>query len=830
MKFTFYVLLSILVCHASTLIAQEAEEDTTPVVELEEIVTIGTRAPDRSRLDSPVPVDVIGEDAIRQTGHTEVGRVLQTLAPSFNFSSSSISDGTDALRPATLRGLGPDQVLVLVNGKRRHGSALIHVNTSVGRGTAGVDMNAIPASAIKRIEVLRDGASAQYGSDALAGVINIVLKDDYEEGGFRSSYGSTYAGDGGTFVLGADKGFKFGEDGAFHGAFEYRDRQPTNRAGLTGVIQYPDTEVGEGAPVQIMKDSGNKEHNFDRQNFRIGDAESRQTALVLNLDKPLDSIWEGGTFYSFLDFSNRQNTSAGFYRRANQLDRNPEGSAYPDGFLPLINTDVLDYSIGVGLKRTFANGLLMDASVVTGGNTFAFNISNSHNASLVAAEGASPSSADAGDLRLFLNTVGLDFSLPMNWGNVAAGGGFRNDIYQIRAGEKVSYHDYDGPGGAAGGIQVFPGFQPSNEVDELRTAFAFYTDVELRPIKEVLINPAARIENYSDFGSTINGKVALRYEPMEMLALRGSASTGFRAPSMQQLYFNNVSTQFNTVNGQTIAQEIGTFRNDSAIAKAVGIPELTEETALNVTAGFILQPLDRLTLTTDFYRATISDRIIVSGRLASGNEEIPSKIRESLENSGVAGAQFFMNAADTQTQGIDVVASYAYPVSEQGTLTFSFAANYTETEITDVNLPANLPESLFTEQDRSIIETWQPKDRVSMSTRYSGDTITVDYSVHRYGAYTVIDGGKSQTFTPKYLTDIQLSYGLGEYGRIKIGANNLFNVTPDENHVGQSRGGKIVDPWGNIVVDSPGVFTYSRRSAPFGFNGGLYYIGWEQTF
>lgn len=837
MKFTLCICLSIVVLHTSSLIAQEAEEDTMPIVELEEIVTIGTRVPERSRLDSAVPVDVISEDEIRKTGHTEVGRVLQALAPSFNFSSSSISDGTDALRPATLRGLGPDQVLVLVNGKRRHGSALIHVNTSVGRGTAGVDMNAIPASAIKRIEVLRDGASAQYGSDALAGVINIVLKDGYE-GGFRSSYGSTYAGDGATFVLGANKGFKFGEDGTLHGAFEYRDRQPTNRAGLTGVVQYPGTEIGEGSPVQITTDPGNKEHNFDRQNFRIGDAESRQIALVLNLEEPIDSIlslpvdsiWKDATFYSFLDLSNRQNTSAGFYRRANQLDRNPEGSAYPDGFLPLINTDVLDYSIGVGLKRTFDSGLLMDASVVTGGNTFGFNVSNSHNASLVAAEGASPSSADAGDLRLFLNTVGLDFSLPMNWGNLAAGGGFRNDIYQIRAGEKLSYHDYDGPGGAAGGIQVFPGFQPSNEVDELRTAYAFYTDVEVRPIKGVLINPAGRIENYSDFGSTINGKLALRFEPAEMLALRGSVSTGFRAPSMQQLYFNNVSTQFNTVNGQSIAQEIGTFRNDSEIAQAVGIPELTEETALNITTGFIFQPLDRLTLTTDFYRATISDRIIISGRLASGNEEIPSEIRKSLENSGVAGAQFFMNAADTQTQGIDVVASYAYPVFEQGTLTFSFAANYTETEITDVNLPANLPESLFTEQDRSIIETWQPKDRVSMSTRYTGNTIVVDYAVHRYGEYTVIDGGKSQTYAPKYLTDIQFSYGLGEYGRIKIGANNLFNVTPDENHIGQSRGGKIVDPWGNIVVDSPGVFTYSRRSAPFGFNGGLYYIGWEQTF
>ena len=823
------VALSILVLFVASLSAQEEEEAAAPI-ELEEIVTIGTRVPERSRLDSPVPVDVINEDEIRKTGHTEVGRVLQTLAPSFNFSSSSISDGTDALRPATLRGLGPDQVLVLVNGKRRHGSALIHVNASVGRGTAGVDMNAIPASAIKRIEILRDGASAQYGSDALAGVINLVLKDDYE-GALGYSYGSTFAGDGETFTLNADKGFKFGEDGTIHGAFEYRDRQPTNRAGLTGVIQYPDTEAAEGTPVQVINDPGSKEHSFDRQNFRLGDAESRQGAVVLNLDKPIDNIWEGATFYSFLDYSNRQNTSAGFYRRANQFDRNPEGSDYPDGFLPLINTSVLDYSIGVGVKQEFGSGLRMDASVVTGGNSFAFNVSNSHNASLVAAEGSSPSSADAGDLRLFLNTVDLDFSLPMDWGNVAVGGGFRNDIYQIIAGDEVSYKDYDGPGGASGGIQVFPGFQPSNEVNELRTAFALYTDVEVNPIESVFVNPTARVENYSDFGSTVNGKLALRYEPTDMLALRGSASTGFRAPSMQQLYFNNVSTRFlNTPDGQTIVQEIGTFQNDSDIAKAVGIPELTEETAVNMSGGFILHPLPRLTLTADFYRASISDRIIISGQLSGGNEAIPAGIRASLADSGIAGAQFFMNAVDTQTQGTDFVASYTYPVLEQANLAFSFAANYTETEITDVNLPANLPESLFTERDRSIVETWQPKDRVSMSTRYTGNTLTVDYAVHRYGEYTVIDGGRSQTYAPKYLTDVQISYGLGEYGRIKIGANNLFNVMPDDNRIGQSRGGKIVDAWGNILVDSPGVFTYSRRSAPFGFNGGLYYIGWENAF
>ena len=831
----FLISLLLIQSFTASLNAQDTAEVPTPTIELEEVITVGTRVPERSRLDSPVPVDVISEDEIRKTGHTEAGRVLQTLAPSFNFSSSSISDGTDALRPATLRGLGPDQVLVLVNGKRRHGSALIHVNTSVGRGTAGVDMNAIPASAIKRIEILRDGASAQYGSDAIAGVINIVLKDDHKNT-WDISYGQTYEGDGDTYATNWDYGFKLGEDGVLHWTHEIRKREATNRAGLTGVVQFPDTKiVPDSDPVRILSDPGGKERDFDRRNFRIGDAESSQHASVLNLELPIDGVWKGATFYSFLSVSSRENTSAGFYRRANQLDRNPPGSAYPGGFLPLINTDVTDLSIGAGLKRTFDSGLRMDTSVAAGGNIFEFNVSNSHNASRVAAGSISPSSADAGELSLFLATANLDFTLPMDWGNLAWGGGFQNDNYQITAGEELSYKDYDGPGGAAGGIQVFPGFQPENEVDESRNAFSFYTDVEVRPIEGLLISPAARFENYSDFGTTLNGKLALRYEPLEKFALRGSASTGFRAPSMQQLFFNNVSTQFNTVDGQQIAQEIGTFRNNSEIAKAIGIPELTEETTLNITTGFILRPLPRLTLTTDLYQIGIKDRIIISGRLQSDNEGIPASIRGRLADSGVGGAQFFMNAADTQTQGVDLVASYTQPVFNRGTLAFSIAGNYTTTEITDVNLPANLPDSLFTEQDRSIIETWQPKDRVSILSRYSEGRISADVALHRYGEYTVLDGGESQTYTPKYLTDVQFSYQFGKAGsRLKIGANNLFDVTPDENQIGQARGGQILDASsGNEIVgfvDSPGVFTYSRRSTPFGFNGGFYYLVWENTF
>ncbi|MDE0021947.1 MAG: TonB-dependent receptor [Candidatus Poribacteria bacterium] len=809
--------------------AEETESSTE--MELDPVVTVGTRAPERSRLNSPAPVDVITEAQMRQTGHTELGRILQTLAPSFNFSSSSISDGTDALRPATLRGLGPDQALVLVNGKRRHGSALIHVNTSVGRGTAGVDMNAIPAAAIKRVEILRDGASAQYGTDAIAGVMNIVLKDDFT-GGFSTSYGITHEGDGATTLLNAYHSLRLGKEGSLHIAAEFRDREATNRAGLTGNVQFPSTTLVEGSdPPMIESDPGSKEAKFDRLNFRLGDAASTQYALMLNGSMPVS----GYDVYGFVDISSRNNESAGFYRRANQLDRNPEGSLYPDGFLPLINTDIFDYSIGVGAKKELDNGMRIDASLVTGLNTFDFNISNSHNASRVAANGANAdeTSADAGGLSLALSTANLDFAYPfIEAGHLAWGAEFRLDRYQIQEGEELSYEDYDGPGGAAAGIQVFPGFQPSNIVDESRTAISGYADLELNLSEAFLISPAVRVENYSDFGATANGKIAARLELTEELAFRSSISTGFRAPSMQQLYFNNVSTQFNIdpVTGENIPQEIGTFRNDSDIAKAIGIPELSEETAVNIGGGVIMRPHAQFTVTADVYRIAIEDRIIISGRVQGGDEAVPANVRTALASAGVAGAQFFMNAADTETNGMDVVATYMQPVGDSGVLTLSVAGNVTETEITDVNLPADLPESLFSEQDRSIIETWQPKDRFSWSARYRGAGLDIDLAAHRYGEYTVIDGGRSQTYSPKIVTDAQIAFNISDTARLKFGANNLFNATPDANKIGQARGGTILDANGNAIVDSPGVFAYSRRAAPFGFNGALYYVGWELAY
>ena len=840
--------------------AQEPEPPEAPF-RLKEIVVIGSRIEGRSITDSPVPVDLIKQEDMRNTGQLEVGRAIQRLIPSFNFSSSSISDGTDALRPATLRGMGPDQVLVLLNGKRRHGSALIHVNRSVGRGTSGTDMNAIPMGAIKRIEVLRDGASAQYGSDAIAGVINVILKDDYE-GGFRTNYGTTYKGDGDQFVASLDKGFKIGQDGTLHTTFEYRNRQRTNRAGLFGIVNYPDTTTctlsdsacasgaawkpaalenyGGDAEV-ITNDPGNKEKNFNRRNFRIGDSDSEQFSGVLNFDT---SLGKGIDFYSFADVSRRQNESGGFWRAANSNKQNPPFGnppvrAYPDGFLPLINTTIWDYSFGAGLVKEFDNGITADLGVVHGANTFDIEVSNSHNASWFASRGmAGPTSAEIGQLGLYLTTVNLDFTLPVPEKNMnlAWGAAYRRDNYQIEAGEEYAYRDYDGMRGAYGGMQVWSGFAPENEVNESRHAFSFYTDAEmfvdnLGVFDQVLVSPAVRYEHYSDFGHTVNGKLATKLDFSRAFAVRGSMSSGFRAPSMQQLYFNNISTQF--VSGQEDPLQIRTFRNDSAVARAIGIPELKQETATNLSVGLVYQPVSSLSITADVYRIEVKNRIIISGFLEPTNRALSAKAIAALRDSGADRAQFFMNAADTETRGGEIVASWNVPFINRGNLELNFLGALMQTQIRDVKLPAGLPSSLFQDRERSIIEEWQPNSRFTLSGLYQLDQFSASVMVHRYGSYTVSGDGNDpakQKFDPKYVTDVQASYNFGKFGIFKIGANNLFDVTPDEDTIDRHRRGTIIDSQGNLIVNSPDVFTYSRRSAPFGFNGGFYYAAFEYRF
>ena len=834
-----------------------ADEETI----IEEVVTIGSRTPGRTVLDLPVPVDNISADLLKQTGQSEVGRMLQRSAPSFNFSSSSVSDGTDALRPATLRGLSPDQTLVLVNGKRRHTSALIHVNTSVGRGAAGVDINAIPGASIKRIEVLRDGAAAQYGSDAIAGVINIVLDDDPEEGNVSVSYGGYSEGDGESTNLDISKGFGLGGSGFINFALNYRDRDSTNRAGLSGQCQYlagcdnNGDGTGSSDPDGIDEAVDPREATFDRQNFRIGDSDSEQYAATINAGYDLDV----GELYGFATYSDRENQSGGFYRRANAPGDNPtlaDGEAFaPDGFLPLINTEIEDISIGFGYRRDFDSGLSMDVSYTYGRNQFDFIISNSVNPSFVNLQrfgnglsddeirATTPRSADAGELNLGLQTINLDFTQPVGDLNLAWGFEFRQDDYEINAGEEYSFADFDTD--AAGnslfaadgdaGIEVFRGFQPSNEVDEDRDVWSVYLDAEYNVTDDFLLSGAVRYDDYSDFGDTVNFKLAGSYTLTEQITLRGAASTGFRAPSMQQQFFNNISTQFVDVGGVTVAQERGTFRNDSALAQAIGIPELSEEESVNLSLGVVLQPTDEWTITIDAYRIDIDDRIVISGSLGTG---LDPALDAALASAGASSAQFFLNGADTQTEGVDIITSYDMTVGE-GLLTLSLAANFTDTEVEDIFTSGGLsnisPEDVFTPQDISIIEEWQPEDRINVSANYSIGNFTASLSFNRFGEYTVCEGScdsddNVQTFDAKVLTDLYLSYDFGNGLSINAGGNNIFDQTPDRNEIGQSRSGAIEDASGNLIVNSPGVFQFSRRSAPFGFNGAYFYAGVSYDF
>lgn len=828
-----------------------------PIQTVDAVVVVGTRSIGRRALQAPVPIEVVNREQLSLTGQSETGRVLQMLVPSFNFSSSTISDGTDALRPATLRGLGPDQTLVLVNGKRRHKSALLHVNTSVGRGTAGTDFNAIPSAAIERIEVLRDGAAAQYGSDAIAGVINIVLKDDIDTGNADIYWGQTYEGDGDTWNGNANYGMKVGESGFLNLTAEWRDRYRTNRAGLTGTQQYDWIDVDPGRPADHVLETENddgtvtekpvwfdpREYTFERQNFRIGDADSSQKVGFYNFGLPLAV---GLELYSFGGHSARQNNSAGFYRRANQASRTVT-EIYPDGFLPEINTDIGDTSLALGMAWTHeATDLNVDVSVNHGLNTFDFLISNSLNASYGP---SSPTSADAGGFELSQTAFNLDVTYPLDYQssliNLAGGVEFRREGYGIHAGEPLSWINAGlGVDGASGGIQVFPGFRPDNEVDESRTNIAGYADFESylsgQPGSGLLVGAAVRGEQYSDFGATVTGKATARYDLTKQVAVRAAGSTGFRAPSLQQLYFNNISTQFKVdaddvdKDGNTeelIALEVGTFRNDSDAARALGIPELKEETAFNVSGGFVLKPIEKLWLTVDGFLIQIDDRIVLSGSFSA--DDITA-----LARAGASSAQVFTNVAQTRTQGVDVAAGYLHAFDNESLLNLRAAVTWADTEVIgDVDAPAILlgrEDTLFPSQERSMIEEWQPNTRVNISADYMIGDLTIGGALRYFGSYTVQEGSGDdparQTYGGKWLTDLQSNYQLNEGLSLTIGANNLFDQVPDLNEIGQSRGGTLTDGTGQVIIDSPGVFTYSRRSAPFGFNGGLYYAKLSYRF
>jgi iron complex outermembrane receptor protein len=844
-------LIPILLGAASqTALAQEAAQVQDN--DVEKIAIIGSRVAGRSADELPVPVDILSAEALANTGQTEVGRMLQSIAPSFNFSSSSISDGTDALRPATLRGLGPDQTLVLINGRRRHQASLIHINTSVGRGTAGTDMNAIPAASIKRIEVLRDGAAAQYGSDAIAGVINIILNDADEGGKVAVSYGEHSEGDGETTNVDISKGFSLGENGYLNATLNLRDRGYTDRSGLHGSCQFSGcVELANGD--LLLGDP--REATATKSTFRIGDADSSQFGLTLNTGYEIGD----GELYGFLTYSTRDNESAAFFRHNNNSGGNAplqDGDAtIPTGFLPKINTDIEDISYNFGYQTDLSNDSSLDLSYTYGQNNIDYTTSDTINSSFANSQrytsslsaeeirASIPREAVAYGLELSLQTLNIDYTKDFDLFSLALGAEFRTDEFKVTAGDEYSYRDYDTnelgvslyPDDRAAGTQGFGGTAPMQAVDESRNVISFYVDAETEITDDLIVSGAIRYDDYDGFGDSTNFKLAANWSITDEFAIRGAMSTGFRAPSMQQLYTDNISTQFqsnpNDPNGDQIAVQVGTFRNDSALAKAVGIPELKEEEATNFSVGTVIKVTDDINVTIDWYSIDIDDRIVLSNSLGQG---LSSDLDAALIASGAGAGQFFLNGADTETTGIDIIATWNTELLG-GDFNVTAAANFTETDVVSIYTPPNSalgginPSDVFSDQSISIIEEWQPQDRISLSGLYTIGDVSINLAFNRYGEYTVTDGGR-QTYGAEVLTDLRVNYQVTENLSLNIGSNNLFDVYPEENTIGNSRSGTIVDASGNVVVSSPGVFTYSRRSAPFGFNGAYYYAGAEFKF
>jgi iron complex outermembrane recepter protein len=815
----------------------------TPLA-LNEVVVLGART-SRTAVETPVPVDVISTQEIADNGQTEVNQILTTLAPSFNASHQTIADGTDHIDPASLRGLGPDQVLVLVNGKRRHSSALVNVNGTFGRGTVGVDLNAIPTAAIERIEVLRDGAAAQYGSDAIAGVINIVLKEQAEHVELTTTAGTTSGGttvgditsrhDGDQIRTEIDYGFRLGERGFFNVAGEYLHRGATSRA-----APYSGNDIFRGVTTQAGTDSALLANGLTREDFtiRLGQSAATVGMAFYNTVVPLS---ENAEFYSFGGISHRDGRAAGFYRLPSQEAR-VVPQLYPFGFLPEIRP-VLDDNAATAGVRGRLNGWDVDFSVTHGTNALHYFVEHSNNASMGT---ASPTTFDAGRLA-FGQTVGnLDVVRPLGgWAgfrslSFVGGGEFRSESYRIDAGEEASWQlgnggnrpgiDFDTTSTGLpkeSGAQVFPGFQPSNVLDRPRTNMSVYAGLESQVSRRFLADIGGRFESYSDFGRTFNWKVAARLEVAPRVALRGAASTGFRAPSLAQTWFNNVSNQFVIdASGNLILNRILTSNNQSPVTKAFGVPALREETSRNYSLGLTAQPASSWAFTVDAYRITIDGRIVISSQFRGGTDPVGTVVARLLspfQRLGVTTAQFFMNAVDTRTLGLDIVATHSGTLAG-GTVTLTGAATFTKTEVERVDIPQAMADTftsgnlaavsaiLLNREDRNRLEDALPREKGSLTVRYGRGRFRGLARGTYYGTifYRSPSGpANDETFDAKPLFDVDLDYELSGGVQVAVGGANIFNTFPDQ----QTKAANI----------SLGRFIYSRRVTQFGMNGGFYY-------
>jgi iron complex outermembrane recepter protein len=815
-----------------TVAAGPAVLDFQLVENNEVIMIVGSRTP-RSQLETSVPVDIITNDVLTESSHTETNQILNTIAPSFNATHLAIADGTDHIDPATLRGLGPEHVLVLVNGKRLHQSSLINIYNG---GTVGVDLNAIPTNAIARIEVLRDGAASQYGSDAIAGVINIVLKDSAQLRELYTMTGITASNDGAQFKLGANAGFALGDKGFLNVTGELFARGRTNRADPWSGDIFPDIEGKEATDAEL------KRRGLIREQFTmdVGQSGAYVGTTFVNAGYKLDDSFD---FHAQGGYTYRRGNASGFYRFPTSEDR-VDLRVYPDGFLPEINPRMHAWNASAGVrgKKGAWEG---DLSLTHGGDSFRFIIENSLNASLGL---ASPTTFDAGRLMFHQTSLNLDLTRKLELGSfksISAVGGaeVRYENYSIAAGQRESYElgpERNSAGEPkAPGSQVFPGFRPSDASSNGRTSEAVYAGIESQPTARTNVDLGGRFEHYSDFGSTLIGKLAGRLSIFKQakneIALRGAVSTGFRAPGLQQIWYSTIATQFfnDPVTGMPTPTEFLVSPNKSPVSSAFGVPALKQETSVNVSAGVTARLMSNLSLSADYYRVAIKDRVVLSGVFSTDDSVLGTPITDILgEFPNVAAAQFFVNAVDTTTNGVDLVADYSQPLSE-GVLKATAAANFTDTTVDSVHVPKSMQQKFagvgggearvgqifLGRYGRNLLEDLLPRTKGTLGLRYDYGGFSGGIRGNYFGPTEYHSDGTDEdgnlldeSFSWEMTFDVDAGYRIGGLWW-SVGANNVFNDFPDEVQREDNR-------LNGSFLYSPAAFS---GGAPYGTQGAFYY-------
>jgi iron complex outermembrane receptor protein len=791
---------------AFTLLATGATAQTkaataaaSPAADVGELVVTGSRAEPKSRLETLSPVDVVTAQTLQKRGSTELASALAATVPSLDFPRPSNTDGTDSVRPLTLRGQGPDETLVLINGVRAHTSALVNLNGSVGRGSAAVDLNTIPEIAISRIEVLRDGASAIYGSDAVAGVVNIGLREADHGGGADVTYGEydthmnlfnagdQHRTDGGTTTVEGWQGFKLGSDGFLTVSAEYRNQNPTNRSD---------------------SDPRFTPHIVDS---RFGDGHVEEKTLYFNAGKPLGDGWElkawgGGQL--------RDSETAATFRAANDASQNIP-SVYPNGYLPLINTHSNDFSIGGALKGEIA-GWRSNFSLDYGWNNLKYGVEDTLNPSLGP---TSPHSFYAGQMTYDQTVGNADFSRDFDIGlagptNVAFGLEARSEQFKIGAGEPGSYERGTVAPTLSLGSRGFSGFTPDNVVDKTRTNVGAYLAVEGKITDWFTGSAAVRQEHYSDFGDNTSGKVAGRIDVTPNFAFRGSAESGFKAPSLQQEYFTSTSILF--ING--IPFDTGTFPATSPTGKALGGQPLQPEKSRNYSGGFVYHQ-GHLEITVDAYQIDIDNKIVLSETLtgsataAAGSDALT--IFNLLQPFGASAARFFTNGVNIVTKGVDYSVSYRLPTDDFGDFDFTAAANTNNIDVKKV--PATpitilpIPMSLFARQNIIRQQDGTPPYKVTLQTDWQKGALAGTLRSTFYGDVispgTALDGSQDVHTGQRSVWDLEGRYTFPHQVTVALGADNLFDAYPRQIPV---------------ALNTTGAAPFTSFS-PFGFDGRFLY-------